>query len=171
MCTAQPQCSENADCAMPPVARHTSEPKPSALMVHALCAGCNAIRDTAVALGRSPADHSGVQAACCAQPCVCAAGETAAICLHISGRVCTFPHIHASAGRSYLARTRFWMILQGKPPQPQYRPPFHSFKAHAHGSPACRGGGTHPAGAHTHTPARMHSHFTRAQPRTHTHAC
>jgi hypothetical protein len=37
VCTAQPQCSEDADCAMPPVARHTSEPKPSALMVHRQC--------------------------------------------------------------------------------------------------------------------------------------
>ena len=31
-------------------------------------------------------------------------------------------------------RPRFWLPLQGKPPRPQYRPPFHSFDAHAHGS-------------------------------------
>ena len=148
-------------------------------------------------------------------------------------------------------RTRFWLRLQGKPPRPQYRPPFHSFDSHAHGSASCRAhactdarkpcgrcfcaqlarfaiaqcrswlvakitlvvsivpqvaaslvealpgekrktthkdgkgdakklrissqvcipesGGTHPAGAHSF--ARVRSHCTRAQPRTHTLAC
>ena len=37
-------------------------------------------------------------------------------------------------------RKRSWNSLrQSKTPQPQYRPPFHPFDAHAHGSLACRG--------------------------------
>ena len=83
-------------------------------------------------------------------------------------------------------RKRSWNALrQSKTPQPQYRPPFHPFDAHAHGSAACRGacmlrcldssqvcipanGGTHTAAAHTF--ARVRRHCTRAEPRTHTRA-
>ena len=40
-------------------------------------------------------------------------------------------------------RKRFWIALRKsktpQPQQPQYRPPFHPFDAHAHGSAACRG--------------------------------
>jgi hypothetical protein len=39
-------------------------------------------------------------------------------------------------------RKRFWIALRQtktpQPQQPQYRPPFHPFDAHAHGSAACR---------------------------------
>ena len=57
-------------------------------------------------------------------------------------------------------RKRSWNSLrQSKPPQPQYRPPFHPFDAHAHGSAVHKyiRAQVHTI-IHTHSHAHMHIH-------------